>query len=246
MPLSIGVLIIGSLYWEPNREAWRQERLRMDQAVGVCAPIRYGRKSGKRADTHTMVFSKNCAMGQAKTVPCLNYVATAADLVAEAEELWAAEDNKEQPEGLVGKNWGCVTLLVNPARDIPAEILDGWAERVSRQPHYGNIEQAPGEGVLVGERGILQIAWPTPVRDNSPLPLDLLLATATRPTLTGDPPFYPTPEMIADAWRNGTQDNVRYFRNNVKNGICTFEDDTIRRRLDGGCWNGRAVRSFTR
>jgi len=76
--------------------------------------------------------------------------------------------------------------------------------------------------------GILQIPWPTVIAVNSPLVLDLLLATATQPDLTRDPPWYPTPtQMIADQWRSDTNNNVRYFRNNVRDGIRTFEDDAI-------------------
>jgi hypothetical protein len=35
------------------------------------------------------------------------------------------------------------------------------------------------KGELVDERGVLQISWPERAADNSPLALDLLLATAT-------------------------------------------------------------------
>lgn len=38
--------------------------------------------------------------------------------------------------------------------------------------------------------------------------------------------------MIADRWRNDTNNNVRYFSNNVRDGIRTFEDDAIRAILD--------------
>jgi hypothetical protein len=39
--------------------------------------------------------------------------------------------------------------------------------------------------------------------------------------------------MIAARWRGDTADNVRYFRNNIRDGIRTFEDDAI------GAANGR-------
>jgi hypothetical protein len=145
--------------------------------------------------------------------------------------LWAAE-RRAARNGRISANWGCVTLLANRGREIPPEIRNGWAARVHRARPDGNIRQAPGEGVLVNDRGIMQIAWPASMADNNPVVLDLLLATATQPDLTCNPPWYPTPQMIADKWRNDREDNIRYFRNNVRDGIRTFEDDLIRAALE--------------
>lgn len=232
MPLRTGILVIGSLFWETDdvRQAWRRHRLRMQEAVDGRAPIRYGRISKGRGNTYTMVFSRACALGQAKVVPCRNEVRTANDLIAEAELLWAAE-RKGPWKGRINAGWGCVALLPNPRREIAPEILESWAARVARARPYGNIRQAPGEGVLVSERGLLEIAWPILIADNNPVPLDLLLSTATQPDLMGDPPRYPTPAMIAERWRNDREDNVRYFRKNLQSGIRTFEDEVIQTAL---------------
>jgi hypothetical protein len=232
VPLSIGILIIGSLYWEDDevRRAWHA-RLRQEDAVDVSAPIRYGKISETRGNVYTMVFARGCAPGQAKAVPCRNEIRTANDLVEEAEHLWTAERTKP-PNGRISANWGCVALMANPHRAIPAELLDGWTARVRRARPYGNIRQAPGEGELVNEHGMLQIAWPECTAGKGPLALDLLLATATQPDLTRDPPWYPTPQMIAARWRADTAGNVRYFRNNIRDGMRTFEDDAIAAALD--------------
>lgn len=218
MPLSVGILIIGSLYWEDDRQEWRDTRLQMGDAIDARAPIRYGKIAKTRGDTYTMVFSRGCAPGQAKVVPCQDGVLTAEDLVLEAEHLWAAE-RRAARNGRISADWGSVTLLPNPHRTISTDILNCWAARVHCAKDYGNIRQAPGEGDLLDERGILQITWPTLIADNSPVILDLLLATATQPDLTRDAPWYPTPQMIADRWRNDTNNNVRYFSNNVRDGI---------------------------
>lgn len=55
MPLTAGVLIIGSLLWDSEKErpAWRAARLDVAGAQTVTAPIRYGRLSESR---YTMVF----------------------------------------------------------------------------------------------------------------------------------------------------------------------------------------------
>jgi len=229
--LSVGILIIGSLFWEDDRQAWRDESLRMDDAVEVSAPIRYGRISKERGNTYTMVLSRGCALGLAKAVPCRNNIRTTSDLAGEAEHLWTAERRKP-PNGRISADWGCVALLANPHREIPAEILNGWAARVRRARPYRSIAQAAGEGELVDERGMLRIAWPTCTADNSPVALDLMLATTTQPDLVGNLPAYPTPQMIAARWRAGTAGNVRYFRTNIRDGIRTFEDDAIAAALD--------------
>ena len=59
--IRIGVLIIGSLYWDEkeHRETWRRDRLvDLGDATRVHVPIRYGRLSRKRGCTYTMVFSR--------------------------------------------------------------------------------------------------------------------------------------------------------------------------------------------
>ena len=62
--------------------------------------------------------------------------------------------------------------------------------------------------------------------------LDLLLATANEPTLTGDPPAYPSAETVALAWQDAMK--VRplekpdaYFWENKKHGTTTFQDHEI-------------------
>ena len=198
-PCAPGFFVIASLFWETDdvRQAWRRDRLRMEVAVDVRAPIRYGRISAGRGNTYTMVFSRSCAPGQAKVVPCRDEVRTAEDLVLEAEHLWAAE-RRAARNGRINADWGSVTLLPNPRCAIPPGILNCWDARVHCAKNYGNIRQAPGEGALIDESGILQITWPTLIADNSPVILDLLLATATQPDLTRDPPWYPTPHTTDD------------------------------------------------
>src|SRR5262245_52210829 len=92
--LTAGVLIIGSLLWdsEKGRRAWRDARLIVPLAQTVTAPIRYGRRSGTRGNSYTMVFSRLCPPGGAKLVPCSHVISTLQDLIAEAECLWKAEE----------------------------------------------------------------------------------------------------------------------------------------------------------
>jgi hypothetical protein len=80
LPLNAGILIIGSLLWDDERQAWRDAQLQIAPAETATAPIRY-----------TMVFSRLCQAGQVKVVRCSHTVSSAENLIAEAGQLWKAE-----------------------------------------------------------------------------------------------------------------------------------------------------------
>jgi hypothetical protein len=69
------------------------------------------------------------------------------------------------------------------------------------------------------------------VSDDTAVPLDFLLATATHPTLAGTPSAYPSIETIANAWNTDRNNEVKYFWKNRDSGICTFQDEAISKRL---------------
>lgn len=54
MPLTVGILIIGSLLWDERRQAWRNARLDMASIEIVTAPIRYVRRSESRGNIPTL------------------------------------------------------------------------------------------------------------------------------------------------------------------------------------------------
>lgn len=225
----IGVLIIGSLYWDnkPPRGCWRTKRLDGCRREYIRAPIRYGRRSCRRGKTYTMVFSPGLGadeFGTAIAIPCRSH-----NLLEEAEWLWAAEAASEGgPTGRVSANWGCVALLENPDLRLPDDVRDGWSDRVSQEPNYGNLIRVDGEDAVVDKSGTLNISWPT-LLDGSPLKLNALLATANSPS---DCHGYPGPRQIADAWStpNGRPE-VEYFWKNRKNRIKTYQDGDIEARL---------------
>jgi hypothetical protein len=231
MPLSAGVLTIGSLLWssEKFRTSWRDTRLEIASGLSVTVPIRYGRRSKTRGDSYTMVFSRLCPLGQAKLVRCSRRISDPHDLIAEAEFLWKAEQPGAKANR-ISASWGCVAVLTNPERDIPQDLLRGWAERVAREPGYGHMSQTQEEGILVNSRGLLQIEWPLLLEGGAAADMDLLLATANDPEITSASPTYPTPEAIAAAW-NQSGDFAQYFWKNTDNGIITFEDAEIRALL---------------
>ena len=232
MSLNIGILIIGSLLWDKDRQAWRDARLDMNHSELVSVPIRYGRRSGKRRGyTYTMVFSRSAPPGQARVVRCSHQVNSADDLITEALHLWDAEAVTQNSNRLA-RTWGCAAVLCNPERRTPEDLLKAWAARVEQETDYGNISQLRDEGCLITKGGLLRIGWPRLVDGGTAVDMDLLLATANDPTLTGDPSSYPSAAAIGNAWNAAGQEYANYFWNNIDNGITTFQDDQIREYLD--------------
>jgi hypothetical protein len=230
--LNAGILIIGSLLWDAQRgrPAWRAARLDMASAKTVTTPIRYGRLSESRGNTYTMVFSRLCQAGQGKLLRCTRTISTPADLIAEAEALWKAEQPGAD-SGRIASEWGCVALLVNPDRKVPEDLLKAWAERVAREPDYGNVSQTQEEGSLVSKEGLLRIDWPRFVEDGAPADVELLLVTANDPEISPSRPNYPDANTIAVAWNAAPNRYAEYFWSNAENGICTFQDEEIRALL---------------
>lgn len=234
MSLNAGILIIGSLLWDSKRgrPAWRSARL--ETAIAsmqtVTAPIRYGRLSESRGNTYTMVFSRKAGAGQAKVFRCVRAISTPADLNAEAEALWKAE----QPgaaSGRIASQWGCVALLCNPDRKVPEDLVKAWAARVGREPEYGRVTQTNEEGRLIDESGQILIDWPKLVDTGEPVQVDLLLVTANDPEISATRPNYPDPVTIAGAWNAAASKHAEYFWRNAENGIFTFQDTEIRTLL---------------
>src|SRR6478736_6100473 len=95
-----GILVIGSLFWDPDqgankgaREEWRKKRLNMDKKIHVFAPIRYGRLSTGKS--YTMVFSKEVEgakeLGTAFIIPFRNNSVKWKGLLNQARYLSEAE-----------------------------------------------------------------------------------------------------------------------------------------------------------
>jgi hypothetical protein len=232
MTWTIGILIVGSLYWSPadHRRRWRNKHLKTARETPVLVPIRYGRRS--RAGTYTMVFAPGSPNGTGKVCECAREISTASELIEEAKALWLAESpdgSNRHPTEQLGAEWGCVGLLSNPEASLPPNLVADWAQRVAQEAShqtYDSVNYTVKGRCAVSSQGILQIPWPNRLADNQPLgTFDFLLAAATRPTpvpTTGD---YPTARELANAWN--TKGDAVYFHSNRKNGFRTFQDDEI-------------------
>lgn len=231
--LQIGILIIGSLIWDPkkHRSSWRADRLIEESAIRVLSPIRYGRMSQSRQNTYTMVFSNALVpadLGHALVVPCRNAVSTAAQLFAEAQHLWAAEQPGSAVLGPISAQWGAVGASFNPGRHDLAALKTNWSSLIQRDGrHYQSFKHAEEETPAVAPDGILSIPWPTLANDE-PIGLDIVLATATQPSLSGG--LYPTADLIANAWARARSE-LNYFEENRRVGITTADDEEILRIL---------------
>lgn len=230
---TVGILIIGSLIWDRrnHRESWRRNRLKTGAGISVETPIRYGRVSEGRKNTYTMVFSNEllpARTGWALAVPCRCPVSSADHLVQEAQALWAAEQSKPSTPGPLSDHWGAVGLLCNLRCTTLDTIRAGWTERVAEeQDNYARFRHTNREPAAVGPDGLLAIPWPT-TESGDPLAMDLLLATATVPSLHKG--SYATPEAIANAWKRAPTQQ-RYFDENRRAGITTADDNRIAKYL---------------
>ena len=238
--VKLGVLIVGSLRWDPKppRPRWRAERLDCAHQQHVRVPIRYGRRSTTRGDSYTMVFSPALAVDELGTAIAVPY--RSSDLVEEAEQLWAAEGNSNgAPEGSISAGFGCVALLENPDLPLPDVLRKAWTDRVGREEGYKTPMRMHGEDRDVVDpcSGFLNIDWPRTVA-GPPLGWNALLVTATSPRgARRSCRFYPSPREIADAWSISEKHDSRsgrtvdYFWSNQKSGITTHQDPEIEARL---------------
>lgn len=240
LTMRVGILTVGSLYWDksPVRCRWRRDRLRCADEHRVKVPIRYGRKSvERRGGTFTMVFAMSCSeeakLGVGIVVPARAECCEPRHLLEEAEHLWAAERDSEEISGICA-SWGKVSVLENRSAKLSPPIMQAWQEKIGQLGNtYSKLSTAQGEDpVLDACTGRALFEWPTDAVTNEPLlGFDLLLMTATEPTLSSGQ--YATAQEIADAWKSDPEGHVQYFYNNRHYGITTFQDEEILAALEG-------------
>lgn len=211
------VLVIGSLLWDDknNRDAWRGEHLRVDAAIPVRVPIRYGRKSSKRSNTYTMTLFPGHPAGCGVLVPLQSALTSFDTLWTEAQALWNAESGNAAP-GSIGAGWGCIGAMFRSTPDAD-ETQQQWTRAF----------QERGTQVInpVRHDGILDIPWPTTLGSDD-ADVDVILANATR---EAEPA--PTSRIVADAWCAQDAGEEKYFFENVRYGIRTIDDQPIWRQI---------------
>lgn len=225
--MRVAILIIGSLWWDEQsgRQAWRNSRLCIDQAVRVEVPIGYRRKSASRGNTYTMTFAPDSPKGAGILVPCRRACRDAQSLATEAALLWRAE-KPQCTEGSISSDWGCIGAM--------------FADNACAMQSQGSWARVFASRVMqpispVSDAGVLRIPWPTQAAGGARADIDIILATATKATGRA------TPEEVADAWLNQDGGHEGYFFKNVAAGIRTPEDLRIWHRLEerSQTWDSR-------
>jgi len=244
-----GVLLIGSLLWQDYvkkndntiRMDWRDNNLGLSSKVVVKVPIRYGRKSGINTKVFTMTFSNSCRgknIGLGFVIPfSRNPLTNFEQLRTEARECAIAEgmDNT-----FIAKNnngvWCVLGLLINKKKTSSADktaLENFWQEQLMNDSYYADFNymnfKLGREQPSILQNGLLNIPWPVALNKYDRKEVDsydFVIATATLPTGVR----YPSFKTLA---RNVILDTDRkYFLNNYKSGIITFQDVGICNKID--------------
>lgn len=234
--LNGGVLIIGSLLWDPSviRVNWRQKNLsETTKFIFTPCPIRYGRISQSRNCTFSMVFSTECCepekMGTGKFAPFKKNPLTLDDLWLQCSSLIAAEADVEKPSfQTYNWSWGSLGLKINPnsfkdplKKDEIDLLVKSWPTKFGKKNILDPEDFKIGEEKpVLNSEGFLQIEWPEELKA-----FDFFIATATKPKRTE----YPTATDITQ--RMTVNEYDEYFRTNYKEGIVTFQDNDILKNL---------------
>lgn len=242
-----GVILIGSLLWETRvlnpfskkekdlaelRQNWRNQYLDLDNQILGTMPIRYGRCSNSRNCTYTMVFSRSCLKtnkGVAAIVPF------------KGNKVYSIEDNFKrmafklaEVEGISNnsnkkliKSWGCIALYINPKSKYVEKIKSMWDELKKSEEDYANIENANFQ--IDGReenRTLLNDDYTLSDDFNIGTELDFLFLTYIKPANKNNAnKNYPTSRDIASEIIRSGYDT--YFKQNIKSGITTFQDEDI-------------------
>jgi len=230
--MKVGILIIGSLFWdtEKGRPDWRKNHLVFKKKIKVSVPIRYGRLSNN-GRTYTMVFSKGVQeksnLGIAYLIPLKEIIHNTDELFNEAQALSKAEGNDTNL--IIGHtNWAVISILFNPKSSIDKyEIETKWEENINKNDLTDFLQKhIKIEPPLINKKGVLDISWLQAIEEEQQNEVDLfdiILTTCTLPT------GYLNPKQHA---KIANTDLRKYFKNNQKYGILTFEDDEIRTELN--------------
>lgn len=241
MEFRLGVLVIGSLYWDQqnDRNIWRRS-LDCEQAMPVKVPIRYGRKSkedGDRRGTYTMVFSVGIdstdRVGRGIILPYKSTVSTSQEFTDLAISLSKAEMIDRQG-CTISKPWGCVAIAINEsmASDKKSRLTSMWKDCIlqhaplNQRPHMPAFSNESEPKSITDDlmmnfdtKAIFQICN-----------LDAILATINGIKYEDETVArYPTVKQIAKSIYDA--DYYDYFLLNRHNGLTTFQDRQIARTL---------------
>ena len=143
-----GVIIIGSLRWEneknaiqnkdskelaKKREEWRNSYLNFKKEKAIPLPIGYGRSSSSRNCTYTMVFSNeylDLRMGQGLLIPYKDDIDFSDVEIFKKHccELAIIEGICKKDETTFRKKWGCIGIFINKKSDKKQVVSNFWGQ----------------------------------------------------------------------------------------------------------------------
>jgi hypothetical protein len=240
-----GVILMGSLYWEnefnayPNEESkklgkyrrvWREKNLNTSKTKVIDLPIRYGRCSGKRGDTYTMVLSNEYLnrMGTGLIVPFKNEFENTQQITTQLNRLAKAEDISGNSKKKLAAIWGAIAIWINPNSQYKTQIEKYWNKLIKRDnTEYQEKSFNWNDGSLLNENFILQLD----IKCDS----DFLLCTYILPKYKNEDrdsqanqnmrQGYPSCIQICAAIK-ATNYSTYFFENKI-NSINTFDDLAI-------------------
>jgi hypothetical protein len=208
------VLLIGPLLWDDAaiRSAWRDDRLDMDRAERVHAPVLYSRS--RRDGRCVMALARRGSRdggGTARAVPFRREL----DLETEARTLWSAERGEDGPG--IGATWGTVGAL--------CRAEGPWRRRWIELVRAGRVALPHDrDATPLGADGLLDMEWPGRVGGGA-TEWDVILVALTVPVVPA-----PTAEEIGAALMEDEGARGCFHRNRLC-GITTVRDDAIIREM---------------
>ncbi|NPD45717.1 hypothetical protein [Lentimicrobium sp. S6] len=222
------VILIGSLLWENEKNAlitsqgklrakWRNN-LDLENKIEIKVPIRYGRLSGSKKNTYTMVFSNSeTNLGSAFLIPFKEEAFNFAQIKKQALELSEAEGistNKHLDR--LYSTWGVIAISFNDKKKEALETI--------RQKWHNEFKEFSNSDYK------LKKETPTVTKDgelnfniNLPDNIDYVFATNTTPSL----PDYPSVKKIVEAINNSKPHYDTYVMENFNHGIRVNNDIEI-------------------
>jgi len=245
-----GVLFLGSLFWEDERNAiqeresidlgkyrkdWRKDFLALDKnsVQQVPLPIGYGRKSTSRNNTFTMVLTRNYWKNQGKGLiaPYIDRInfSNLNSFKAQIKKLAIAEGiYKEGNENFVA-DWGAVAIYINPdsSDEKQNKIKENWS-RIIKDTN-GNYINGYGKNInnFTWKKGdsLLNTDYVLSLDLIIDTELDFLFCTYMQPNYKNPSGQrdYPSAKIIGEAMKTYS---TYFFQNNISK-IVTAEDDEI-------------------
>jgi hypothetical protein len=161
------------------------------------------------------------------------------ELTKEVKALSKAEGIYNSEDNYFTTKWGMVSVLVNEESKMSEAIYELWQEKIDIEeitnPNYYKRFKQGEENSVVNQDGTLNIAEIKTVEGKEVFSdYDFILTSVTVPKSKNQPKKrengqYPTSSQIGEF---AQIDLRRYFQNNVKNGITTFQDAEIQKRID--------------